>query len=1038
MATSFEVIYLGTVGAIDPTEGNATSENAASLVGQTFGTPAGPLYTQVHDFTPGNYGGGDAAAYDTDNNLTNDTFRIDGGATQTYDALVLYEATVTYVDGTTGSISALVMQDTAGRLYLMPEMTNNADVAVLQAGPIRSLTLNSVNTDTANMSAERFAMHFMASVDGTAGADSMGPGYVDADGDTITSGGDLIDAGAGNDTIDGGGGNDTIAGRDGDDRLIGGTGNDLLIGGDGDDTFAFAAGFGHDTVYGDNTDGTPGGNSDMLDFSAMSANVTVTFTGWEDGTASAGADSLTFDSIEAITGGAGADTINAAADGSGLALSGGGGADSLIAGSGDDTVAGGTGNDTIRGGGGRDTITGGDGADSLYGDGGMDTLQGGAGNDQLFGGADEDYFVLGTGDGNDTIWGGETLTTGTDADSIDASGYTTGLNVTFSGYEQGSFTDGASTVSFYQVETIILTAQDDTVDASADSAGIKFEAGAGDDSILGSSGDDILIGDTGRDTLAGGAGNDTIRGNQDEDLIQLSDGFGTDSIHGGSGGVDEDTLDASALTGNVTVTYTANHGGTLTDGFDTATFAEIETLWLGLGADRVDLSASTATVALDTGAGADTVISGGGADVISTGAGADVIVLNDGFGDDTIDGGTEVDTIDLSAVTVPVTVTYTADGAGTISDGTHTITFSNIETLVLTDSADLVDGSADAAGLAIDAGGGADTITGGAGQDTLSGGAGDDSLSGGAGDDLLTGGGGDDTFAYAPGDGHDTISDFNAGNSGTLLDGISGNNDFIDLSTYYDGIWELYADQADDGVLNQSNQGVAGVDYSDNTQFGAGSLTFSGASANPSFFTAENTGVVCFAKGTRIRTGAGEARVEDLRPGDLVQTVDNGLQELLWVGWRHLGKHRLAAEPQQKPIFIKPEAIGGDAPLIVSPQHGLLVRQDGEDRLVRATHLARMRDGAARVMLGCRAVTYFHLMFAAHQVILANGAPAESFYPGPQSIAALRPVQRHALAGLFPALPHRPALIAYGPPARIIAARRDLPETLRGLRPATV
>ena len=67
-----------------------------------------------------------------------------------------------------------------------------------------------------------------------------------------------------------------------------------------------------------------------------------------------------------------------------------------------------------------------------------------------------------------------------------------------------------------------------------------------------------------------------------------------------------------------------------------------------------------------------------------------------------------------------------------------------------------------------------------------------------------------------------TITDFNAGNTGTLDDGNTANNDFIDLSGYYDNLSELYADQADDGILNQSNtldgKGRA-TDYSDNTQF---------------------------------------------------------------------------------------------------------------------------------------------------------------------------------------------------------------------------
>ena len=45
--------------------------------------------------------------------------------------------------------------------------------------------------------------------------------------------------------------------------------------------------------------------------------------------------------------------------------------------------------------------------------------------------------------------------------------------------------------------------------------------------------------------------------------------------------------------------------------------------------------------------------------------------------------------------------------------------------------------------------------------------------------------------------------------------------------------------------------------------------------------------------------------------------------------------------------------------MLVSPHHCLMVlRDDGEERLGRATRLARMRGGRICVADGCRAVTY--------------------------------------------------------------------------------
>jgi hypothetical protein len=94
---------------------------------------------------------------------------------------------------------------------------------------------------------------------------------------------------------------------------------------------------------------------------------------------------------------------------------------------------------------------------------------------------------------------------------------------------------------------------------------------------------------------------------------------------------------------------------------------------------------------------------------VSGGAGDDTIQLSDTFGDDVITGGetgeTTGDTLDLSGVTTDTTVDLTAADpeAGTVSDGTSTATFSEIENIVLgagRDTIVLADGS------------GSDTVTG--------------------------------------------------------------------------------------------------------------------------------------------------------------------------------------------------------------------------------------------------------------------------------------------------------------------------------------
>ena len=213
-----------------------------------------------------------------------------------------------------------------------------------------------------------------------------------------------------------------------------------------------------------------------------------------------------------------------------------------------------------------------------------------------------------------------------------------------------------------------------------------------------------------------------------------------------------------------------------------------------------------------------------------------------------------------------------------------------------------------------------------------------------------------------------------------------------------------------------------------------GGLVFNGAVADTSFYTVENTGVVCFTTGTFILTERGERPIESLRAGDRIVTRDNGIQTLRWIGHRHLARPELSSTPKLRPVLLKPELTGGDAPLIVSPQHGVLIDLDGEETLVRAIQLAKMDGGLARVMNGCQSVTYYHIMFEEHQIVFANGSPSESFFPGKFALGALNNNVRKEVFELFPELQRDEAETAYGPTARLFAKSTHLPEHLRALK----
>jgi hypothetical protein len=164
MPTTFNVISLGNFASIDPTEGNTTAENASLLVGLTFGDLWNPLWERVHTLTPGTggFGGGTATAYDMNNTAASEGFRIDGGPNQIFDGTAIYNATLTYVNGSTATITAVLFQDTLGNLYLAPEFTANPDQTALEAGPIRSLTLTSLSGNVySGLTGSRQTSNFM-------------------------------------------------------------------------------------------------------------------------------------------------------------------------------------------------------------------------------------------------------------------------------------------------------------------------------------------------------------------------------------------------------------------------------------------------------------------------------------------------------------------------------------------------------------------------------------------------------------------------------------------------------------------------------------------------------------------------------------------------------------------------------------------------------------------------------------------------------------------------------------------------------------
>gem|GEM_PF-450057 len=159
---------------------------------------------------------------------------------------------------------------------------------------------------------------------------------------------------------------------------------------------------------------------------------------------------------------------------------------------------------------------------------------------------------------------------------------------------------------------------------------------------------------------------------------------------------------------------------------------------------------------------------------------------------------------------------------------------------------------------------------------------------------------------------------------------------------------------------------------------------------------------LCFAGGTLIETPDGERPVEQLRVGDMVLTRDHGAQALLWTGSQRLSLAALVARPDLWPIAFRAGTIGNRRRLLLSPLHRVLLADwraqlfyGAEEVLVSAKFLVD-RAGILPV-LPPTGVRYYHLLCARHEVLIAEGAFAESFFPGISACEFLSPLQLDAV-----------------------------------------
>lgn len=159
-----------------------------------------------------------------------------------------------------------------------------------------------------------------------------------------------------------------------------------------------------------------------------------------------------------------------------------------------------------------------------------------------------------------------------------------------------------------------------------------------------------------------------------------------------------------------------------------------------------------------------------------------------------------------------------------------------------------------------------------------------------------------------------------------------------------------------------------------------------------------------FARGTLITLASGrQMPIEALAPGDLILTRDHGAQAL-----RYTGRATLRAIGSFAPVVITAGALGNSGDLIVSQHHRMFLYQSQRltglatsELLVQARHLVDhshifIREGGF--------TDWFSLIFDQHEIIYAEGIPAESLMVNDATVSRLPPDLAAEVKSLFPGL----------------------------------
>lgn len=185
---------------------------------------------------------------------------------------------------------------------------------------------------------------------------------------------------------------------------------------------------------------------------------------------------------------------------------------------------------------------------------------------------------------------------------------------------------------------------------------------------------------------------------------------------------------------------------------------------------------------------------------------------------------------------------------------------------------------------------------------------------------------------------------------------------------------------------------------------------------------------VCFVMGTPIRTSKGYEMVENLLPGDIVWTRDHGQKEIQLLESNSVSLKRLKKDPSLRPVRIRQNALGPGRPkqdIYVSQQHRVLISGPAVELFVgEAEALVCAQDlchwDGVDIVLPDEDVRYFHILLDTHEILDANGVPAESLFLGDEALYQLSSEALQELSAIFEETDPDQGPFKFGQAARIL------------------